>query len=466
MIYLKTSVGIELRGEDMLISSLQSNLSAGVFTHFVRIPEWRLRHSDDVRREINVFFKMNGLGKENIVLGLPRKDLVLRYLDLPAEVIDNLKQVVQYQVQSYEPTEEDRYYHDYVLLQNNGLGKRLSVMLVMVRKALLDEILQSLLNLGIRPVAVTGGSIGLSNLFLRSQKDLQDKIFILGDMGTSSLETVALRNGSIVYSREAPKPESETGWKDLILRETGEASSKIRLGPESSLEKLVLAGESSETAFLELRGDFPDCEMVQNCIGLQVPGENKYLVQEAATGLGLAYSGTVRKPAIKVNLLPQERRVHQSRWAYVPTVILGLVVIALFCALGFHRVAQNRVLNRRLERELLALKAPVERVQTYRRQAEELEKRVKSIEELMSRKDMNLEVIRELTTILPADTYLNSYKYQDGTIQILGRSGSASDLLPKLEKSPLLKDVVAKGNIYKDAQTGKEVFSFDAKLER
>ena len=466
MIYLRTSVGIELRGDDMLISSLQSNFSAGVFTHFVRISDWRLRHAEDVRREINVFFKMNGLSRENIVLGLPRKDLVLRYLDLPAEVIDNLKQVIQYQVQSYEPTEEDRYYHDYVLLQNNGPAKRLSVMLVMVRKAMLDEILQSLLNLGIRPLAVTGSSIGLSNLFLHKRKDAQEKTFVVGDLGASSIETVALRNGSIVYSREAPKLESETGWKDLILRETDEAASKIRLGPEASLEKLVLAGESSEAAFLELRGDFPDCELVQNCIGLQIPGENKYLVQEAATGLGLAYSGGVRKPAIKVNLLPQERRAHQSRWAYIPAVILGLTVIGLFCALGFHRIAQNRALIRKLDQELLALKTPVERVQSYRRQAEELEKRVKSIEELMSQKDMNLEVIRELTNILPADTYLTMYKYQDGAIQISGRSGSASDLLPQLEKSPLLKDVVAKGNVYKDARTGKEVINFDAKLER
>ena len=37
MIYLKTSVGIEMRGDDMLISSLQSNFSGGVFTHFKRI---------------------------------------------------------------------------------------------------------------------------------------------------------------------------------------------------------------------------------------------------------------------------------------------------------------------------------------------------------------------------------------------------------------------------------------------
>jgi hypothetical protein len=59
-----------------------------------------------------------------------------------------------------------------------------------------------------------------------------------------------------------------------------------------------------------------------------------------------------------------------------------------------------------------------------------------------------------------------TYRYQDGNIQIVGQSGSASDLIQKLENSPLLKDVTPRGTIYKNQQTGKEQFTFDAKLER
>ena len=238
MIYLKTSVGIELRGEDMLIASLQANFSTRVFTHFTRIREYRTRNREDVRREINLFFRSHGLSKERIVLGIPRKDIVLRYLDLPSEVADNLKQVVQYQVQSFEPTEEDRFYHDYAPIGGNGAGKRLSVMLAMVKKATLDDILQHLLALGIRPISVTAGSIGLSNIFLQNRKDLQGKTFILGVLGAATLEIVALREGSIVFSREVPKAD-ETSWTDLILREAAEAASKIRLGPDGAVEKLA-----------------------------------------------------------------------------------------------------------------------------------------------------------------------------------------------------------------------------------
>lgn len=467
MIYLKTSVGIELRGDDMLISSLQSNVSAGVFTHFTRIREYRLRSLEDVRQEINTFFKSSGLSKESIVLGIPRKDIVLRFLDLPAEVADNLKQVVQYQVQSFEPTEEDRYYHDYALLPGSEpAAKKLRIMLVMVRKATLDEALRFLEGVGIRPVAVTGSSVGLMNLFLQTRgKDQKGKNFVLADVAPSSLEVVALRDGSLAYSHQLPV-EPEVKWKDLVLREIAEAASKIRLGPEETLEKIVLSGESAESACQEIRADIPDCELMQNCIGIEIPNENQYVVQEAASSLGLAYTGMVRRPPIRLNLLPPERRLHQSRWAYVPAAVLALIILALLAGFGFHRAAQNQRLIEKLDEELSRLKGPVARVQAYRRESEELGKKVKSMEEILAKKDMNLELLKELTTLLPPDTYLTTYRNQEGTITLTGRSGSASDLLPKLEKSPLLKNVVSKGAVYRDNQTGKEVVTFEAKLER
>ena len=466
MIYLKTSVGVELRGEDMLISSLQSNFSGGVFTHFTRIAGYRQRNPEDLKREINAFFRSRGLNKENIVLGIPRKDIVLRYLDLPAEVADNLKQVVQYQVQSFEPTDEDKFYHDYALIHSNGAGKRLAVMLAMVRKTMLDEILQFLLFVGIRPATVLGSSMGLANLLLSTAKDLQNKTIILGDLNVSSLEIMALRQGAILYSREGQK-DNQAAWKDVVLHETDEAASKIRLGPEGIIEKIVLAGESSESACAEIREVLPDCDLIRNCIGtLYVPSENKPRIQEAASTLGLAFTGLIRHPAVKINLLPQDRRIQQSRWAYLPAAVLGLAILVLLCALGYRGIVQNRALARLLDQQIESLKNPVDRVQSYRSQSEALNKKIKAVEELLNGRDMNLEILRELTTILPNDTYLQSYRCADGVITLSGFSSSASDLIQKLEKSPLLKDVVAKGVIYKDASVGKERFTFEARLEK
>jgi Tfp pilus assembly protein PilN len=445
MIYLKTSIGIELRGEDMLISSLQSNLSGGVFTHFKRIVNYRLRDKEDVRQEVNIFFKLNGLGKDNIVLGIPRRDMVLRYLDLPPE--------------------EDRFYYDYVQLDKSGPKKRLSILLVMIRKALLDEHLQLLNWLKIRPVAVIGSSIGLANIFLQNRKGIQDKTFILADLSGSALELAALRHGEFVYSTEVPK-ESSKNWSDLIMGEVGEAASKMRLGPEDSIEKIVLAGESSVSAQEEIKTAIPDCELLQNSIRFAVPGHNVPHIPEAASSLGLALTGMMQRPPIRMNLLPPELRVRQSRLAYVPAIMFGLAIIGLLIALGFRQMVQEQKLIGKLDQEILKLKVPVDKARYVENQEEGLEKRIKSLEEIFGKKDMNLEVLRELTTILPSDTYLTSYQYRDGTILLGGLSGSSSDLIPKLEQSPMLKEVAPKAPIFKDSQTGKDRFNFEAKLEK
>lgn len=465
MIYLKTSIGIELRGEDMVISSLESHFSGGVFTHFKRIANYRHRDNEELQREIQLFFKSNRLSKDNIVLGIPRKDIILRFLDFPSEVADNLKQVVQYQVQTFEPTEDEQYYYDYVLLDGSKSKTKITVLLVMVKKALLDEHLQYLLELGIRPTMVLGCSVGLSNIFMRGRKDIQDKTYILADLSSSSLEVLALHHGALIYSREAPK-ESDQSWKDLILREIDEAASKMRLGPNDALEKIVLAGESSESAHEEISAEIPDCELLKSSAPFDVPGENKPYLQEAASSLGLALTGMVHRPFIKMNLLPPELRIRQTRWAYIPAVLLGLAILVLSLCIGFHRTIQNRALIRKLDEKIEELKEPVARVVSYRTQAEELEKRIQSTEGLLGRRDMNLEILQELTAILPSDTYLNTYNYRDGSVRIAGFSGSSSDVISKLEDSPLLKDVTTRGPISKDPRTGKDRFTFEAQLEK
>jgi len=165
-------------------------------------------------------------------------------------------------------------------------------------------------------------------------------------------------------------------------------------------------------------------------------------------------------------LLPTERRSRQSRWAYVPAAVFGAAIILLLCAFALHKTVQDRRLAKELDQEVKKLEPSVKRVEGLRSQSELLDKKAKSIGTLLSKKDPNLDILRVLTTTLPQDTYLNTYVYRDGTITISGESGSANDLVPKLDSSPLLKDVVIRGGIRKDPITGKELFQLDAKLEK
>lgn len=467
MIYLKSSVGIEIGQEDLLVSCLRSNFAGGVFTSFLRIAAYRNRAPGEVRAELDGFFKREKVSRENIVLGIPRKDVILRYLDFPKEVEDNLKQVVFYQVQSFEPTEDEKLYYDFVLLKDGQSAKKLRVLVCMIRKVTLDAHLQFMQDLGIRPATITAGSVALANMFLGTQDDGRNKTFILADLRRGGIELSILRNGAVIYTRETVKPD-ETSWKKLLLDEMENAVDKVRMDPDETIEGIILAGEASEDALRDLGEGVPGCELVRTRLRFEMPPQNKKMIQEAATSLGLAYSGITRRLAMKLNLLPIELRVHQKRWAYVPTVILGLAILAGLTGLGIHKAVQDQILVRDLESATDALKPRVDHIKTLKTQAETLEKQAGSMEDLLRRKDQNLEILQELTALIPTDTYLTMYINNDCALTLAGQSPQASsvDLMTKLAKSPLLKDVSPQGAIYTYPQTHKEGFTFTAKCEK
>jgi Tfp pilus assembly protein PilN len=302
-------------------------------------------------------------------------------------------------------------------------------------------------------------------LFLQGHPNGAGKTYVVGDLKPKEVEFLAVRDGALLYTREASRGETQ-GWKDFLLHELELAAGRIRLGPEDSIEKVVLAGEESESAHREVRDQIEDCDLIGSHVRFEMVDAQRAHLQEGATSIGLAYSGIMRRPPLRLNLLPAERRVQQTRWAYVPPIVLGLVVLALLGALALRPIIQRRIMVRKLDEEIQSVKGRADRVQTLRSQTEAMEKRLLNIEGLFRTQDMNLEVLQELTSLLPPDTFLNLYQNRDGTIQITGSSSSASDLVAKLERSPFLKNVNQRGTIFKDAQTGKDRFNFEAKLER
>jgi Tfp pilus assembly protein PilN len=467
VIYLKTSVGMEIRQDDLLLTCLRSNLAGGVFTDFKRIAGYCQRDPDQVRAEIDDFFKSGNIPRANIVLGLPRKDVILRFLDLPKEVEDNLKQVMLYQVQSFEPTEEEKLYYDFVPIKGGPQDKKIHVLAVMIRKSSLDAHLETMHKLGVRPTAITAGAVALANMFLGISSHGKDKTFILADLKPLAVEITVLRGGALVYGREAPRA-GQTPLKQLLRNEIEAAVGKVRLDSEEDIEGILIVGEESESLCEELREEMPDCELMGKRLRFEMPVRNRTYLQQAAISLGLAYGGITRRLAMKLNLLPPAFRIQQKRWAYIPTAILGLCILAALAGLGFRNMAQQQIFIDSLDQEIKALEAPAKRVSESRMQVQNLEKRIGAVENILYRRDQNLEILRELTGLLPSDTFLTLYRNQDCTIQIRGNSpsSSSSDLIDKLEKSPLLRDVTSTQGTYRDPQSGKDVFTFSAKCEK
>jgi photosystem II stability/assembly factor-like uncharacterized protein len=98
-------------------------------------------------------------------------------------------------------------------------------------------------------------------------------------------------------------------------------------------------------------------------------------------------------------------------------------------------------------------------------QAEALEEKLGFIEDVLCKKDMNLEILRELTRVLPMnDTYLIGYINRDGVIQLDGNRSPSANLIQILDKTPFFQDLSEKTIIRMGADP--VLFTIEAKLKK
>jgi len=75
-------------------------------------------------------------------------------------------------------------------------------------------------------------------------------------------------------------------------------------------------------------------------------------------------------------------------------------------------------------------------------------------------------LLRELTVILPDDTWVERLQIKGDSAQIIGQSGKASALIGIVESSKLFSSAAFTSPVTTDPRTGKERFVLSARIGR
>jgi hypothetical protein len=224
-----------------------------------------------------------------------------------------------------------------------------------------------------------------------------------------------------------PNLKSQSGDRNLLLPGATPAQAEQELG--KILQNLALASQVD----LILKAKQPDQQVSQNLTKVAIRLESNCGFEQLVMFLDAikSYETFLRVEELTVNSFPMKGR----------TEIRPSLTVS-----GFIEIAPDH----------------------SRAQAWSLDKGVDSTGALLFRHDQNLEIMKELTSLLPPDAVLATYRNRDCAIQLIGLfpPSSSYDLMEKLEKSPLLKDVTSVGTIYVDPSTGKERAMFAAKCEK
>jgi general secretion pathway protein L len=166
----------------------------------------------------------------------------------------------------------------------------------------------------------------------------------------------------------------------------------------------------------------------------------------------------------KINLL--DKGIHRrQKNPLALTVLLLLVLVAsgLFWIVSPLQIEERKIAI--IDREIAARKDEVKKVEALKKETEGLEKEITAISAFRTARPLTINLLREMTQVLPNNVWLFRVRFTESTAEIEGYSASAADTLPKLEASPYFKKVEFASPTMRDVRLKADRFIIKMELE-
>ncbi|RPJ04169.1 MAG: hypothetical protein EHM36_11170, partial [Deltaproteobacteria bacterium] len=193
-------------------------------------------------------------------------------------------------------------------------------------------------------------------------------------------------------------------------------------------------------------------------------------IGECYSSIGLALRGLARTKW-NINLIPMEMRKKVSRVGQYLAVLLAIASVVLSAAWGVHPFLQEREELDQLLLQVKAKKPEVEAIEALQKRKDLLEKEVREFEAMRADEVSKLEILKELSGILPPTAWLWNIKLKAKEVELSGFADSASDLIGILDKSSVFEKVKFASPVTKEtrlfgANVTKERFKINADVEK
>jgi Tfp pilus assembly protein PilN len=474
MISLQSSLGIQFGRNYLRLVYLKKSLKeialdAHSLIHFP--PDLPAEDVDKyLSQEISGFLKEKNIGKENVWVALPRNEFLIRFISLPLSVEENLRDVIRYEMGKYLPFSEEDIYFDFLSLEREVETKKLTVLLLAIKKPVLERYLSILENAGIAPFGLEVSATALSNFFLVGQNGSEEKPVAVVNIERDGFEVHCIRHGMLHYSRATDFNAEED--HDQIAQINHELLNGFRVGCPL---QVFGHGEGASTVFLSGDGTKDDfiarfastreipfetfpCDTISSRLNFSVSFP---LNLSAATGLALK---GLHKVPIDVNLLPTVLRKKIKKTGLHLSFSLVITLLVLTLIWGISSIVKERLQLRKVEKEIEALKPDVLAVQKTQKEAQDIAHKIESLNSIQQSEFSKLEIVKELSDILPSSVWITEFHYNKNELDLTGFAASASGLIAILDNSPLFHESEFTAPITRDME-GKESFRIKTKIK-
>lgn len=137
-----------------------------------------------------------------------------------------------------------------------------------------------------------------------------------------------------------------------------------------------------------------------------------------------------------MNLLPPQERPGQSVIGIITNLLMGLLVIGLFVALLATPLWQQRQIAIEMQQRAEQAKAQAMQVTAMREKVDQGLELLNRVPQRRKELPAAVEVLKDLTDMLPDDTWVQQLELKGGKLELRGVSRQATSLIQTLENAP------------------------------
>ena len=457
----KRTIGISIEKSGVSVVEATRFLSRIRIRNVRRYPleEGKVATPENVANIVSLAVREFKARNAEICLGIPKAWAIIQSAELPASVKETLPDVVSYELDRLTPFSPDEAFYDYRVLQEHP--DKLRIVVTAAKADLIRPYVQAFREKRIRLDRVQVNLSGMAALLGFAGQETDTVFLVLDDDG---YEGALIQNGALasVISGRLEGSDDEVIIKEAV---NGILPFVDQLKSEGQSPRLYahLKGRFRDRGYtlLEQHIDVPYQVLNDLDLKLDFPGRRDGVPYPA---LGVALE-SLWPNAARMNLLGKGRH-RESKRPIAVTAALGLLVL---CAGIFYMISPIGIEGKQLEeidRQISLRKDEVGKVEAVRKEMDALSKEIASINSIKAGKPMAIDIMKELTAVLPKNVWLARVRITDTGVDIEGySSGSAAELLPLLESSKYLQKVEFSSPTFRDTRMNADRFVIKMEIE-
>ena len=250
----RTSVGLDIGSGQIKLAVISHGSGEPVLSKVAMVPladdaivEGEVMDPGIVSNAVRDLFEQSGIKSRQVVTAVGGRDVIIKKIPMDRMKEAEAREVIRWEAEQHVPFDMDNVELDFQILDPDGQGLQMTVLLVAAKRELIDHKISLLSEVGVDPAIIDVDSFALHNAFELSYPEGMSGVVGLVNIGHEMTNINILDEGIPVLTRDLPVGTRR--FREDLQRERGLSAAEA--------DRILQGFEVNEvlTPFLESRGE-------------------------------------------------------------------------------------------------------------------------------------------------------------------------------------------------------------------